>query len=210
MKLKLCGIRTSEMLRACHGGKVDFVGFNFVPDSKRRVLRMPDFSSAHPYKRVGIFRDQSLDYIFISTKQHYLDVIQLHGDESPAFVDQLLQRFEELKYPPTIWKAVSVENEALISKLPEYCKNCELILFDGKNPGSGTRILDQEKLQAATMLVKKTGTKVGLAGGINADNISEIRNSAPEFFLLDTASGLERNGGFSLEETQRLINAFHA
>jgi len=203
MRLKICGIRTNEMLRACQGGQVDFVGFNFVPNSRRRVLRMPEGSSRHRFKRVGIFRDQPLDFILASVRQHDLDIVQLHGHESLELIDKLHEK--EI----TIWKAVSVDENLDLDLLQQYCKKCDLILFDGANPGSGTEISHPELLLEGTLITKRAGVKIGLAGGINTDNVANFKAKFPEAYLLDTASGIEVNGDFSVTETKRLINKFH-
>ena len=210
MKLKICGIRTTEMVRACHGGGVHYVGLNFVSDSRRKVLRMPDSINDNPFKLVGIFRDASLDFIIMNVKKYRLDVVQLHGSETPDFIDQLQEKLstEVLDFP--IWKALSVDNNFEVSDVQEYCKKCDLILFDSKYPGSGSLIIDHKKLQEAILATKKTGTKVGIAGGINAENIGKIRAKFPEANLLDTASGVEIEGDFSVHETRKLIQNFNA
>ena len=210
MKLKICGIRTTEMVRACHGGGVHYVGLNFVSDSRRKVLRMPDSITGNPFKLVGVFRDASTDYIQTMVNQFHLDVVQLHGSETPDFIDELQKKLTTDTLPFPIWKALSVDNTFKVSDVQEYCRKCDLILLDGKYPGSGQVIIDHKKLREAILTIKRTGTKVGIAGGINAENIQNFRKKFPEANLLDTASGVEINGDFSVSETRKLIQNFNA
>lgn len=198
MKLKICGIRTAEMARACEGGDVDYIGLNFVSASKRKVLRVPENVYGKSFKLVGIFQNASPQYIAMTVQKYDLDIVQLHGDETPAFIEKL-----DLKIP--VWKALTVD----CANVQEYCKKCELILFDSKKPGSGSLIKNQAKLSEAILIVKKTGTKVGIAGGINAGNVEDFQQKFPEAFLLDTASGIEVAGYFSASETRKLIQNFN-
>ncbi len=201
MKIKICGIRNQEMLDACENLQVDFIGLNFVSTSERRILN--DFIPQTKLKKVGIFQDQALQEISKYSQQWSLDIIQLHGTETPEF----LKRLKLLSNTP-IWKAFSIDKNFEINKLQEYSKNCDLFLFDGKTPGSGTKILDNKVLSDAISESKKLGILVGIAGGINDANIHKFKKQFPEVYVLDTASGVEEKNNFSHKKLEKLIKQF--
>ena len=206
MKLKICGVRNVEMLDVCQNGNVDYVGINFVATSKRQVQSLSKPRPEDQFKRVGIFVGPTLDEIQEAIKNYDLDVIQLHGNEDVSFIDTCLDRFTDIK----VWKALTVDENLKSEVLQQYCNKCELVLFDGQNPGSGNTIVDQQKLRDAIIEAQSYGAKVGLAGGIKAHNIRDFKQKIPNLFLLDTASGVERDGQFSVDETKTLINNFNA
>ena len=194
------------MLNTCQAGGIDFVGINFVETSKRRVQLPLKKQENEVFERVGVFVNPTMIALGQAIENYQLQVIQLHGNESLEFIDNCLQEFPNIK----LWKALSVDENLNHEKLQQYCKKCDLILFDGKKPGSGNTILDQEKLSEAIFRTQSFGTKVGLAGGINDQNITTFKQKFPNIDLLDTASGIEIDGQFSVPQTQLLINNFNA
>ena len=201
MKIKICGVRNQEMLTACENFQVDFIGLNFVSTSKRKIPN--GFVPHTPLTKVGIFQNNTIQEISESSLRWSLDIIQLHGTESPEFIERL----KPLVNTP-IWKAFPVDKNFETRKLQEYSKNCELFLFDGKTPGSGTKIVDNKVLLDAISESKKLDILVGIAGGINDENIKEFKEQFPEVFLLDTASGTEENSNFSYKKLEKVIKQF--
>jgi len=148
MKLKVCGVCTMEMLQACQDLSVPYIGFNFVPTSKRVVdlETAHKLSQAYTGQKVGVFQNQSLEEIIHTATLVDLDIIQLHGAEDANYIQTLKTKLNAVK-PYEVWKALSVQNEFNKNELQEYSKNCDLILFDGANPGSETQIQNKNRRQ---------------------------------------------------------------
>lgn len=206
MKLKVCGVQNQAMLQACQDLSVPYIGFNFVPTSKRVVRLEVAQSLSHGYTgaKVGVFQNQSHEEILQAAMIVDLDIIQLHGQEETDYIRTLKAELEKIK-PFQIWKAVSVQNEFKKQELQEYCKNCDLILFDGKIPGSGTQIEDINLLKKLAKEVQKNNLNFGLAGGINPRTVEAKLQIFPEAALFDTASGVETNGIFDIAKLEDLM-----
>ena len=207
MKLKICGVRNQLMLQSCEALGIDFIGINFVNNSKRKVNHSfcNTIAKYKKSKKVGVFRNQKIQTILKISPTWKLDIIQLHGKESAKFVHQLKSLLpSEVK----IWKAFSIGENFKSDILRQYCKNCDLFLFDGKNPGSGSQIVHSRQLSEAIIESKKQNIPYGIAGGITPENIKNFKQKFPEAFLLDTASGVEENGTFSPKKLQELVANF--
>ncbi len=182
--VKLCGVRTLQdaKLAALHGA--DLLGINFVPNIKRTAP--PDLLSAiennliktKNMKLVGVFQNQSAEFVQKMCSKYRLLFAQLSGDESA--VD-----FTELTVP--IIKGVSVRDNAAAQRIvDEWTVIADLFLFDGKQPGSGKpfnyNLLPQTKLPFL------------VAGGINPQNAAEVLQKTAADGV-DTASGIEDETG---------------
>ncbi|HKR63723.1 MAG TPA: phosphoribosylanthranilate isomerase [Thermoanaerobaculia bacterium] len=173
MRVKICGITRREDAELCEELGADFLGFVFVKSSPRFVQEIPVKSPHHKCKRVGVFRDHSLDDIHRIAEVAQLDIIQLHGNESEDFV-------RAIQLP--VIKAVHVQDA-----LPDTNTSADWILFD---TGGGTgRRFDW------SLLADYPRTKpFFLAGGITPDNVeAAIRRARPD--AIDLSSGVESAPG---------------
>ena len=204
-KIKLCGLNDAAAIKAAVAARADYLGFNFYPPSPRYV----DLETAHQLGnqaagqivRVGVFVDASDAAIRDAADAAGLEVIQLHGNETPqdaARLRGLLQR--------EVWKVLSVSSAADVARADAFQHAADLILFDAKTPagtlpgGMGLRFDWQ-------LLANYRGALPwGLAGGLAADNVADAarRTGAP---LVDTASGIESAPGV---KDPALIAAFCA
>lgn len=198
MKLKVCGVRSEAMLQACEAQNIDYIGLNFVPWSKRKVEdNFADLSNQFSsLKRVGVFADQDIDFIAERTEQFNLDIIQLHGEETPEFISTLIHQLDK-----PVWKAFKINDIFKADILAGYLKLVKLFLFDGGHPGSG-KVIDpalETKILEAMSLCEKYHIPYGIAGGINPTNIAKFTKKYPKAYLFDTASGVERDGRFDAD-----------
>lgn len=135
MKLKVCGMRTPENIAALSDLAPDYMGFIFWKLSKRFVSDpTPDLPAS--IKKTGVFVDATLTYILDIAKQHQLQAVQLHGEESPTFCQKLQTTGLE------IIKAFAVDDTFDFSVLETYDSVCDYFLFDTKGPlpgGNGSR-----------------------------------------------------------------------
>jgi len=192
MKIKICGIRSQEMLDVCEEAGVDFVGINFVRTSKRFCSEMfqkrseTSFGSA----RVGVFWRNAEDEIREKIKNYNLDILQIYDAD-------LVGKFDL----PT-WLALRVGQDDL-NILQQ--KKPDLVLLDGSVPGSG-QCVDKALLRESVDFVEDLGFDFGLAGGICEANVDWFLTHFSQAQFLDTASGVEDgSGAFSQTRLFKLL-----
>ena len=180
MLIKICGITKSQEIEALNLLKPEFIGFVFA-ESRRKVdakeARMLFNSLDKDIKSVGVFRNNSIQFILDVLAKVPLYAVQLHGDENQEFILQL-----QSKVNCEIWKAVSVKSEQDLQDALNY--PVETLVLDGSNPGSG-QIFPWKYLENT-----KFNKRVFLAGGINEENVLEaIAKVKPNG--IDLSSGVE-------------------
>ncbi|HCN74837.1 phosphoribosylanthranilate isomerase [Pseudolactococcus plantarum] len=184
MWIKICGLSTDEAVKTAVENGASHIGFVFAK-SKRQVTpeqaRQLSKDVPKSVKKVGLFVNASLDEIAQTIKIAGLDMVQLHGDESIAFANQIAV--------PVI-KAFGIKNGKLPSDIAAF-KN-HVILLDAPPAqfagGSGQQF-EWEKVA----LSKLSGYQFFVAGGLNPDNVSK----AISFFQptgVDVSSGVETDG----------------
>ena len=197
MKVKICGIRRAEDIEIVNKYLPDFIGFIFVPASKRYVEPsvVAEFKKNldSRIKTVGVFVNESIEKIREIKKVCSLDVIQLHGEETPQFCEELGGR---------IWKAIRVKDEDCVEILDTYAEYTELLLLDtyvdGTHGGTG-QAFDWDLIEFFS-----ADYNIGLAGGITRENVLKAKKKVePE--LIDVASGSETNGIKDEEKIKDII-----
>jgi phosphoribosylanthranilate isomerase len=199
--IKICGLTTAPALDAAIDARADYAGFVFYPPSPRHLdLREAAALAARAegrIARVGLFVDASNDAIAEAIAAARLDILQLHGQESPDMVGQLKSRFGL-----PVWKAIPIASRDDISRAATYAA-ADLILFDAKTP-KGTLPGGMGLAFDWSLLGGWKGRAWGLAGGLTPENASEAvrQTGAP---LVDTSSGVETSPGVKDPD---LIKAF--
>ncbi|MBU9917638.1 MAG: phosphoribosylanthranilate isomerase [Fusobacteriaceae bacterium] len=197
MKVKICGIRRAEDIEIVNKYLPDFIGFIFVPASKRyvepNVVAKLKKNLDPRIKTVGVFVNESIEKIREIKKVCSLDVIQLHGEETPQFCEELGGR---------IWKAIRVKDEDCVEILDTYAEYTELLLLDtyvdGTHGGTG-QAFDWDLIEFFS-----ADYNIGLAGGITRENVLKAKKKVePE--LIDVASGSETNGLKDEEKIKDII-----
>ncbi len=190
--VKICGVtRVQDALTALEAG-ADAIGLNFVAGTPRCLEgpRAAEISEACAGKlvRVGVFRDAPATEIRARVEELGLDVVQLHGDESPELV-------AELPYP--VIKALPAGPD-LVARATAYPK-VDLLVDHPSGGGSG----QPWDFAGARALVGR-GRRVWIAGGIGPDNAgAAVRAARPHG--VDASSALESAPG--AKEAER-IRAF--
>lgn len=184
MKVKICGITNIEdALFACELG-ADAIGFIFYKNSRRFieyekaksiVQSLPSF-----VLKVGVFVNEDSEIINKVSNEVGLNIIQLHGEESPEFIN-------EIKLP--VWKVFRVHKEFDFDILKKY-KNCDFMFdtFSKESYGGTGEIFDWN------IIPTELRNKIILAGGISANNIEEIYNYVSPAWV-DVSSSLEKCPG---------------
>lgn len=186
VRAKICGItRVEDALNAvAHGA--DAIGLVFYSPSPRNVSihtaieivsQIPAFVSV-----VGLFVNAEAEFIDDVILKVKLDLLQFHGDETPA---------ECARYSRPFIKAVRVKNDTNLVQYAEDFSAAKAILLDAYTEGlvGGTgHVFDWN-------LIPKQLTKpVILAGGLNADNVAlAIKQVKP--YAVDVSGGVEVSKG---------------
>ncbi len=197
MKIKICGIRRPEDVEIVNEFLPDYIGFILVPASKRyvspeKIVELKKNLDPR-IKTVGVVVNESVEKLGEIRKICGLDVIQLHGEESPEFCKELGGR---------IWKAIRVKDEDCVEILEKYAEYTELLLLDtyveGTHGGTG-QAFDWDLIDFLS-----ADYNIGLAGGITRENAALAKKKVePE--LIDVASGSETNGVKDREKIKDII-----
>jgi phosphoribosylanthranilate isomerase len=186
VEVKICGITNINDAYVAIKYGADALGFIFYPKSQRYVApeRAKEIIEKLPYDiiRVGVFVNHEIQEVKEIAKFCGLNLIQLHGDESPEYCAQFPISF--------LIKAVSPRIKEDIRKLRNY--PVRAILVDGREQGNygGTGKNSDWKL---AIKIKETHPLI-LAGGLNKENIREaIEMVRPQ--AVDINSGVEISPG---------------
>lgn len=191
--IKICGISTPETLAAVIAASADYVGFNFYPPSPRFITldqaQALGAQAAGRLQRVGLFVDAADDAVSQALATGALDVLQLHGAESPARVAELRAR---CRLP--VWKVIPVATRADLERAADYVGAADFVLLDAKPPVGSLPGGMGLKFDWTLLRDWKAPLPWGLAGGLTAVNVAEaiVMTGAP---LVDAASGVESAPG---------------
>ncbi|MBE0649513.1 MAG: phosphoribosylanthranilate isomerase [Bacteroidales bacterium] len=187
LKFKVCGMCDEQNIARLVELEPDFIGFIFHELSPRFCLRLPEVVIPEKITKVGVFVNKSIDYILLRSDEFELNMVQLHGQESPEFCSKI-----EGNGLPVI-KAFNITPDFDFGKLKDYESSCTLFLFDaaGKNAGGNGTVFNWDLLQ------NYHGEKPFLlSGGITPALAKEIKNfSHPLLYGIDINSGFEIKPG---------------
>lgn len=175
----------------------DYLGFIFYPKSKRFVgfRPLPEVLPLVPdsVKKVGVFVDETLETVLKVSEQWNLQVIQLHGKESPEYCEQL--RLKGL----VILKAFSVDESFDFSVLEAYGQSCDFFLFDTKGilPGGTGNKFNWQLLRNYQL-----DKPFLLSGGIGPGDLNAIRE-----FVHPQLLGIDINSGFEISPGLKDVNS---
>ena len=188
-RVKICGITNAEDARAAVELGAWAIGLIFFPGSPRRCdPEVAEAIGSEFHRRTavtGVFANATLDEIGYLADRCSLDIVQLHGDEGPAFCREVARRTGA-----KVMKAVRVKDAGSIRALHSF--EVDYHLLDAFKPGhlGGTG----ETFQWDLVTEHDRRVPIVLSGGLTPDNVAEaIRATRP--FAVDTASGTEAAPG---------------
>ncbi len=186
MIIKVCGMRDADNIRQIDElGCVDWMGFIFFPPSSRNVERIPDHLPKH-CKRVGVFVNATLEEIRQRQKEFGFHLIQLHGDETPDYCEQL----RTFLPPKTQFiKMVQIATADDLERVKSYDGMVDYFLFETKCKGYGGsgKQFDWDILQHY-----QGQTPFLITGGIGADDAEKVQTfSHPQWAGIDLNSRFE-------------------
>jgi len=185
IRVKICGITNLEdALQAVETG-ADALGFVFCHDSPRHIFpeqaadiirHLPPF-----VQTVGLFVNEAPETVNETADLCGLDVVQLHGDESPEYCEEIRRR---------IIKAFRVKSITCLEPMQRYRVNG--FLLDAWSPtahGGTGRTFNWEIAACAAL-----ASRIILAGGLTPENVADaIQQVRP--YGVDVSSGVESSPG---------------
>lgn len=187
-RVKICGLtRVEDALVADQEG-ADAVGLIFAPSPRQVTAHQAaqiERSLSPWITRVGVFVNPTMHEIERVLTKLRLDVLQLHGDETPEFADQVKAAFRL-----GVVKGIRVRDAETLQRLDDY--DVDAFLLDTYVPGRAGGTGERFDWQLAIPLVEKH--RIILAGGLTADNVTDAVQLVRPYGV-DVASGVEREPG---------------
>lgn len=202
LKIKVCGMREEANIQALSQLQPDLIGFIFYPPSKRFVGL--DFNQKNLNQidseiiKTGVFVNAQLHEIIEFSKLYGFKAVQLHGEESPEFCEEIK------KEGLLILKAFGVNEDFNFEQLKPYESLVDYFLFDTKMDsygGSGKtfdwRVLENYHLNKPFFL----------SGGLSLENLEEVKMiKSSQFYGVDLNSKFEIEPG--LKDIEKLKAVF--
>lgn len=195
-RVKICGIRTPDVLMAALQARADLVGFVFYGPSPRSLTPeeaapLAELARGHAdiVALVVDAEDALIDRIIAAVKP---DLLQLHGQETPARVAEIRAR---TGLP--VMKAIRVASAEDAGLARGFAAVADLVLFDarpapdeaGALPGGNGRTFDWSLLDGV-----KNEVSFMLSGGLTAENVGAAIH-ATGADVVDVSSGVETAPG---------------
>lgn len=200
IRIKVCGMRDAGNIAEVSQLQPDFLGFIFYAPSPRFVgenFSMPPLPSS--IRRVGVFVNEATRVILQKVKEHTLEFVQLHGQESVA-------QCRDLKASGVgVIKVFSVDDDTDFSITAPYRDAVDYFLFDtkGKFYGGNAMRFNWDVLSRYDQRVP-----FFLSGGIRPEHMEEI-NALSDLNLaaIDVNSGVEVRPGYKDPHKIKAIRA---
>ena len=181
---KICGITnlSDAQAAAVHGAAA--IGFIFYEKSSRAIsIEDAKFISRHlsnDISKVGVFVNHDKAFIEEAIRFVSLNIIQLHGDETPGFCNQ---------FGVPVLKALRIKDKASFSAMSDYNVDGFLLdTFSNKQYGGTGETFDW------SLLNEQIETPIILSGGLNPNNILDAIDSVNPA-AIDVNSGVELSPG---------------
>lgn len=206
MRIKVCGMTDIDQVSMLGNMGVSFAGFIFYPRSPRYVLRhltTSQIKKENQVNKVGVFVNSSEEEVIRMVDECRLQMVQLHGDESPRLCDRIAGYV-------TVIKAFRLgENEDISWLIRPYLDSCDMFLFDTMGAGYGGtgKKFNWNVLSGATI-----GKPFFLSGGIEQGDEEELLHFAEtpvarDLFAIDINSKFETSPGIKdMEKVRQFVN----
>ncbi|MBR9726931.1 bifunctional indole-3-glycerol-phosphate synthase TrpC/phosphoribosylanthranilate isomerase TrpF [Shewanella intestini] len=191
---KVCGLTRYQDIELVAKAGASFGGMIFYPPSPRainledaNVLVSQMQRNQIALNLVGVFVNQPIEMLIEHAKQLQLFALQLHGNESTQYINELKQQLQQQSLHCEVWKAVAIDSQS--AHEVELADGADKYLYDSKHAGQfgGTG----ETFDWGRKIDNKS--QALLAGGLSADNIACAKQQG--FAGLDINSGVESSPG---------------
>lgn len=195
MRIKVCGMTLPEQVNALDEIGVDFAGFIFYPKSPRYMAQKISPQKMKQIKgriaKVGVFVNTPYEELMRTVEDYRLDMVQLHGDETPFFCEKVANYV-------TVIKAFRLaDNDPIDWITRPFYESTDMFMFDTMGAGYGGT---GKKFDWAVLRGAQLDKLFFLSGGIEPGDESRLREFAAEesgkrFFSVDINSRFEISAG---------------
>jgi phosphoribosylanthranilate isomerase len=206
MRVKVCGMTQIEQVKKLEEMGIDFAGFIFYPKSPRFAGKHINGDQLRKARlrigKVGVFVNTPYEQMMRTVDEYGLDMVQLHGDETPRACEQIANYV-------TVIKVFRLgENDPLSWIVKSYDESCDMFMFDtlGVGYGGTGKKFNWDVLKPAG--IQKL---FFLSGGIEPEDTDKLKaffseDVSKKLFSIDINSRFEiQNGVKDLEK----IRIFH-
>ena len=195
MNIKVCGITQFKQLQQLEALNIDYAGLIFYKDSPRYIgnkitgkqIKDADFD----IKKVGVFVDPGYSELLDAIDEYGLDIVQLHGNETPQLCEELSGEVEVIK----AFRISGDESIDIDEMVANYDEVCDYYLFDTaglKESFGGTG----QQFDWGVLKKAKIEKPFFLSGGIGPDDAVKVKAfNHPDFFAVDINSKFELSPG---------------
>ncbi len=207
-RIKFCGITRLDDAELAVSAGAWAIGLIFWPGSPRRCELDAAGEIAAAVKRraevAGVFVNATLDHVAATAEAVGLTMLQLHGDEGPAYCGEAARRTG-----CKVIKAVRVRSGADVRALAAFHTDYHLLDSYVAGVPGGTGEAFSWELARGNWIPTRPRVPMILSGGLNPDNVAEAI-AAVRPFAVDVASGVEIDGGPPTRKDPEKLQAFAA
>jgi len=195
MNIKVCGITQFKQLQQLEALNIDYAGLIFYKDSPRYIgdkITGKQIKDADlDIKIVGVYVDPGYSELLDAIDNYGLDIVQLHGNETPELCEELSAEVEVIKaFRIPGDKAIDIDE-----MIADYDEVCDFYLFDTaglKESFGGTG----QQFDWGILKKAKIEKPFFLSGGIGPDDAAKVKAfTHPDFFAVDVNSKFELSPG---------------
>lgn len=195
MNIKVCGITQFKQLQQLDALNIDYAGLIFYKESPRymgdkitgKQIKDADFD----IKKVGVFVNPTYSELLDAIDEYGLDIVQLHGNETPEMCEELSAEVEVIK----AFRIAGDQSIKIDEMVMPYDAACDFYLFDTaglKESFGGTG----QQFDWSVLKKAKIEKPFFLSGGIGPDDAQKVRAfKHPDFFAIDVNSKFEMAPG---------------
>ncbi|MEM9469927.1 MAG: phosphoribosylanthranilate isomerase [Pseudomonadota bacterium] len=194
-KTKICGLSTPESIKAAIENGASHIGLVFYDQSPRNV----DIEAAAALTKlvpdsvriVGLFIDPDNTLLEQALNAMRLDLIQLHGKETPERVLDIKERSQK-----PIMKALPISDQKDLETVPDYQDSVDYFLFDAKPDPTASELPGGNGLPFDWEILKdfQSPKAYFLAGGLTHENVGSAIDLLKPYGV-DVSSGVESTSG---------------
>ena len=188
-------MRDADNIRKVEALGIDMMGFIFYPKSSRYISKRPAYLP-QKCKRIGVFVDATVEDILQHIADYQLDIVQLHGHESPDFIRAL--RFQVSGFKFQVIKAFNIATIEDLEAVAPYEGIVDYFLFDTKGPSAGG---NGEKFDWSILEAYHGDTPFLLSGGIGPNEAERVKA-----FHHSKCIGIDLNSKFEVHPALKDIN----
>lgn len=208
MRIKVCGMTLPEQVNALDEMGADLAGFIFYPKSPRyagnKITAEKMKKIGGRIAKVGVFVNMPYDDLMKTVENYRLDMVQLHGDETPFFCEKVAN------YVSVIKVFRMSDNDPIEWIVRPFHEHCDMYMFDTLGAGYG----GTGKKFDWTVLKGKTIDKLFfLSGGIEPGDEEKLKefakdNVAKKLFAIDINSKFEISAGVkNMDKVRAMVKA---